>query len=265
MRAVLGGHVGGARGPTDAPDWGPHQPCRWGGKSTPNWGLRHPPHSHPKTAGRAEDWGGQFGGIVWGAGWGRVGPPRTAWGEGSVEQVQRSKLGRVPTPADGVALGAYAGDDVSRGADLRRGSACPLGTSTRRVLHRTARAGKRTPLLHLAGHHVEPERPATSASSGNAGVAGVSGEALKVPGTRVGGGGGCAWGIDQRCRGESTSNRPILLVVSGIDQWSIRALFPQVRPGLVDSASQVSLARVRARLRGVRLCDRPTGRNRPAL
>lgn len=86
--------------------------------------------------------GGQFGGgIVWGAGWGRVGPPRTAWGEGSVEQVQRSKLGRVPTPADGVALGAYAGDDVSRGADLRRGSACPLGTSTRRVLHRTARGG----------------------------------------------------------------------------------------------------------------------------
>lgn len=140
MRAVLG-HVGGARGPTDAPDWGPHQPCRWGGKSTPNWGLRHPPHSHPKTAGRAEDWGGQFGGIVWGAGWGRVGPPRTAWGEGSVEQVRRSKLGRVPTPADGLVLGAYAGDDVSRGADLRQGSACPLGTSTRRVLHRTARGG----------------------------------------------------------------------------------------------------------------------------
>ena len=62
MRAVLGGHVGGARGPTDAPDWGPHQPCRWGGKSTPNWGLRHPPHSHPKTAGRAEDWGVNLGG-----------------------------------------------------------------------------------------------------------------------------------------------------------------------------------------------------------
>lgn len=152
-----------------------------------------------------------------------------------------------------------AGERTFDGAQ-RAHSARPLGASF------TARRGEGTnPLLHLAGHHVEPERPATSALSGNAGVAGVSGEALKVPGTRVGGGGGCAWGIDQRCRGESTSNRPILLVVSGIDQWSIRALFPQVRPGLVDSASQVSLARVRARLRGVRLCDRPTGRNRPAL
>ena len=147
-------------------------------------GVEAPPHLHPKTAGRAEDWGAIWGdrlGCWLGASW----TPRTAWGEGSVEQVRRSRLGGVPTPVDGLLLGAYVGGDVSRGADRRRGSACPLGASftSRRgegdsVLRLGCLDGLRretTPLLHLAGHHVEPERPATSALSGNAGVAGVSG------------------------------------------------------------------------------------------